>query len=86
MCPSREDREIGSQLGNYWQKDQELLALVEDYQIPLLMEPVQEKVLKEPKLNQQQQKQVGLEVKAMFGKGLHFKSLSLKRGIFEKFQ
>ena len=49
------------------------------------MEPVQEKVLKEPKLNQEQQKQVGLEVKAMFGKGFHFKSLSLKRGIFEQF-
>ena len=66
-------------------KDQELLALVEGYQIPLLMEPVQEKVLKEPKFNQEQQKQVDLEVKAMFGKGLHFKSLSLKRGIFEQF-
>ena len=32
-------------------KDQELLALIEGYQIPLLMEPVQEKVLKDPKLN-----------------------------------
>ena len=61
------------------------MALVEGYQIPLLMEPVQEKVLKEPKFNQEQQKQVDLEVKAMFGKGLHFKSLSLKRGIFEQF-
>ena len=66
-------------------KDQELLALIEGYQIPLLMEPVQEKVLKDPKLNQEQQKQVGLEVKAMFRKGLHFKSLSLKRGIFDQF-
>ena len=37
-------------------KDQRLLALVEGYQIPLLMEPVQEKVPKVPKLNQEQQK------------------------------
>ena len=28
---------------------------------------------------------MGLEVKAMFRKGLHFKSLSLKRGIFDQF-
>ena len=41
-------------------KDQELLALVEGYQIPLLMEPVQEKAPKVPKLNQEQQKQVDL--------------------------
>ena len=37
-------------------KDQGLLALVEGYQIPLLMEPVQEKVPKVPKLNQEQEK------------------------------
>ena len=50
-------------------KDQELLALVEGYQIPLLMEPVQEKAPKVLKLNQEQQKQVDLEVKAMVEKG-----------------
>ena len=32
-------------------KDQELLALVEGYQIPLLVEPVQEKTPTVPKLN-----------------------------------
>ena len=37
-------------------KDQELLALVEGQQIALLMEPVQEKAPKVPKLNQEQQK------------------------------
>ena len=57
-------------------KDQELLALVEGYQIPLLIEPVQEKAPKIPNLNQEQQKLVDLEVKAML------ESLSLKRGIF----
>ena len=36
-------------------KDQELLALV-GYQIPFLMNPVQEKAPKVPKLNQEQQK------------------------------
>ena len=36
-------------------KDQVLLALVEGYQIPLLIEPVQ-KAPKVPKLNQEQQK------------------------------
>ena len=50
-------------------KDQELLALEEGYQIPLLMEPVQEKASKVPKLNQEQQKQVDLEGKAMLEKG-----------------
>ena len=50
-------------------KDQGLLILVEGYKIPLLMEPVQEKAPKVPKLNQEQQKQVDLEVKAMLGKG-----------------
>ena len=50
-------------------KDQELLALVEGYQIPLLMEPVQEKDPKVLKLNQEQQKQVDLDVKAMLEKG-----------------
>ena len=50
-------------------KDQELLALVEGYQIPLLMEPVQEQASKVPKLNQGQQKQADLEVKAMLEKG-----------------
>ena len=34
-------------------KDQELLALVEGYQIPFLMEPVQEKTPEVPKLNQE---------------------------------
>ena len=50
-------------------KDQELLALVEGYQTPLLIEPVQEKAPKVPKLNQEQQKQVDLDVKAMLEKG-----------------
>ena len=42
-------------------KDQELLALVQGYQIPLLMEPVQEKAPKVLNLNQEQQKQVDLK-------------------------
>ena len=50
-------------------RDQEVLALVEGYQISLLMEPVQEKAPKVLKLNQEQQKQVDLEVKAMLEKG-----------------
>ena len=50
-------------------KCEELLALVEGYQIPLLMEPVQEKAPKVHKLNQEQQKQVDLEVKAILEKG-----------------
>ena len=50
-------------------RDQELLALVEVYQIPLLMEPVQEKAPKVLKLNKEQQKQVDLEVKAILEKG-----------------
>ena len=50
-------------------EDQELLALVEGYQIPFLMEPVQKKAPKVPKLNQEQQKQVDLEVKTMLEKG-----------------
>ena len=50
-------------------KCEELLALVEGYQIPFLMEPVQEKAPKVHKLNQEQQKQVDLEVKAMLEKG-----------------
>ena len=45
-----------------------LLALVEGYQIHLVMDPVQEKAPKVPKLNQEQQKQVDLEVKAMLEK------------------
>ena len=45
------------------------MALVEGYQIPLLMEPVQDKAPKVLKLNQEQQKQVDLEVKAMLEKG-----------------
>ena len=49
-------------------KDQELLALVEGYQIPLLMEPVHEKAPKVPELNQEQQKQIDLVVKAMLEK------------------
>ena len=49
-------------------KDQELLALVEGYQIPLLIEPVQEKAPKIPNLNLEQQKLVDLEVKAMLEK------------------
>ena len=49
-------------------KDQELLALV-GYQIPFLMNPVQEKAPKVSKLNQEQQKQVDLEVKAKLEKG-----------------
>ena len=49
-------------------KDQELLALV-GYQISFLMNPVQEKAPKVSKLNQEQQKQVDLEVKAMLEKG-----------------
>ena len=50
-------------------KCEELLALVEGYQIPFLMEPVQEKAPKVHKLNQEQQKQVDLEVKAILEKG-----------------
>ena len=46
-------------------KDQELLALVEGYQIPLVMDPVQDKA---PKVREQQ-KRVDLEVKAMLEKG-----------------
>ena len=41
-------------------KNQELLALGEGYQIPSLMEPVQEKAAKVPKLNQEQSEQVDL--------------------------
>ena len=50
-------------------EDQELLALIEGYQIPLLMEPVQEMAPKVPNLNQDQQKLVDLEVKVMLEKG-----------------
>ena len=50
-------------------KDQELLALVEGYQIPLLIEPVQEKAPKIPNFNQEQQKLVNLEMKAILEKG-----------------
>ena len=46
-------------------KDQELLALLEGYQIPLVMDPVQDKA---PKVREQQ-KRVDLEVKAMLEKG-----------------
>ena len=51
-------------------KDQDLSSLVEGYQIPLLMDPVQEKVPKvpNPKVNQEQQKQVDLEAKTMLEK------------------
>ena len=69
MCPSSEDKEISPSLETTDGKDQELLALVEGYQIPLLMEPLQEKVPKVLKLNQEQQKQVDLEVNAMLEKG-----------------
>ena len=61
-------------------KDQVLLALVEGYQIPLLIEPVQ-KAPKVPKLNQEQQKTNRSGREGNAGKALHFKSLSLKRGI-----
>ena len=44
------------------------MALVEDYQIPLLMEPIQKKATKVSKLNQEQQKQVGVQGKAMLEK------------------
>ena len=50
-------------------KYQELLALVKGYQSPLVMDPVQEKAPKVPKLYQEQQKQVDLEMKAMLEKG-----------------
>ena len=69
MCPSSEDKEISPSLETTDGKDQELLALVEGYQIPLLMEPLQEKAPKVLKLNQEQQKQVDLEVNAMLEKG-----------------
>ena len=46
-------------------KDQELLALVEGYQIPFVKDPVKEKAPKVTKLNQEQQTQVDLEVKAL---------------------
>lgn len=49
-------------------KDQELMALVEGYQILLLRESVQEKAPKVPKLNQKQQKQVDMAVKVMLEK------------------
>ena len=49
------------------------------------MEPVQEKALEVPKLNQETQKQEDLEVKAMLEKGSISSNLSLKRGIFEQF-
>ena len=62
-------------------KDQELLALVEGYQISFLMEPVQEKAPKVPKLNQEQQKQVDLEVKAMLEKG-YISKICLSKGEF----
>ena len=55
-------------------KDQELLALVGGYQIPLLMEPLQEKA---PKVLAAKASRSGSEGNA--GKGFHFKSLSLKR-------
>ena len=61
-------------------KDQELLALAGGYQIPLLMEPVQEKA---PKILAAKASRSGSEGNA--GKGFHFKSLSLKRGFFEQF-
>ena len=57
MCPSREDKQISPSL-ELLIKDQELLALVQGYQIPLLMEPVQEKAPKVLNLNQEQQKKV----------------------------
>ena len=61
-------------------RDQEVLALVEGYQISLLMEPVQEKAPKVLKLNQEQQKQVDLEVKekGSISKVCHF--LICKKG------
>ena len=62
-------------------KDQELLALVEGYQISFLMEPVLEKAPKVPKLNQEQQKQVDLEVKAMLEKG-YISKICLSKGEF----
>ena len=49
-------------------KDQELLALA-GYQILLVMDPVQEKTPKVSKLNQEKQKQVDREGKAMLEKG-----------------
>ena len=48
------------------------------------MDPVQEEASKVPKFNQEQQKKVDLEVKAMLEKR-HFKSLSLKKGILQQF-
>ena len=50
-------------------KDQELLALVECYQILLVMDQVQENAKKVPKLNQEQQTQVDLEMKVMLERG-----------------
>ena len=63
-------------------KDQELFALVEGYQIPLLVEPVQEKAPDVPKLNQEKQKQEDLEVKAMLEKGSISKVIRHSKGGF----
>ena len=52
-----------------WKLLTRAFGLMEGYQIPPLMEPVQEKPPKVPKLNQKQQKQVDPEVKAMLEKG-----------------
>ena len=62
-------------------KDQELLALIEGYQIPLLMEPGQEKAPEIPNLNQEQQKLVDLEVKVLLEKG-SISKVSLSKGEF----
>ena len=58
------------------------MALVEGYQIPLVMDLVQEKAPKVPKLIQEQQKQIDLGVKAMLEKGSNSKVCHSKEEFF----
>ena len=68
LRPSKEDKGISPSLETI-DKRSRTLGFSKGYLIPLVMDPVQEKAPKVPKLNQEQQKQVDLEVKAMLGKG-----------------
>ena len=68
LRPSKEDKGISPSLETI-DKRSRTLGFSKGYLIPLVMDPVQEKAPKVPKLNQEQQKQVDLVVKAMLEKG-----------------
>ena len=62
-------------------KHQELFVLVEGYQLPFLMEPVQEKTPKVPKWNQEEQKQVDMDGRKCW-KRTPFRKFVTQKGSF----